>query len=385
VDFDLHEQRSGMTPVHEWWLELRGRTESPLVWTPRNGGHWIALQPDHILEILSDSDHFSSRSVQVPRGDREGVRGFIPVTLDPPQHGAYRAILNPLLAPQPVRAQEEVVRGIARALAVELKNKGSCEFMGEFARKIPSAVILSMANLPLADCELLVDLNESLVRPQGSRDHDTALKQFEDYFRPVIERRRGGSGSDAITAIANGRVDGQLVNDEDAVGLVKQFIGAGLDSTASMMGFMILFLARNPSDRRLLSENSKFMAAGVREMLRRFAFVSLGRIVRKDRVFHGFELRAEDVILAPTALVSSDTGMFSRSLAADISRPHGPQGTFGDGRHRCPGAGLARTELSIAVEAWLDHIPDFDIDAESLTFKNGLVPSLAALPLRWRV
>jgi cytochrome P450 len=384
VDFDVYEQRRGMSPVHLWWLDLREQHDTPFVWTPRNGGHWICLRGDDIMEMLADSDRFSSRSIMVPRTDRSRGPRFLPLTLDPPEHGAYRAILNPILAPQPVRAQEQTVRSIVSSLIERIKGVGSCEFMEEFARKVPSTVILSMANLPLSDAGFLVETNENLVRPRTKEDGKAAKRKFGDYFRPVIDARRGGLGTDPITSIANARVDGRPLSDDDTVGMVKQFVGAGLDTTASMMGFMVFFLARNPVDRKLLIENPKLVPAAIREMLRRFGFIAVARMANHDLTFHGVDFKAEDMIVAPTALVSGDADIFSRPLVEDLSRPHGPQGIFGEGRHRCPGASLARFELTIAIEEWLKNIPDFEIDTDALTFQNGIVPNIVALPLRWR-
>jgi len=57
---------------------------------------------------------------------------------------------------------------------------------------------------------------------------------------------------------------------------------------------------------------------------------------------------------------------------------------FGGGPHRCPGAHLARTALTVLIEEWLKQISEFEL-AQGFTPKidpRG-AETLASLPLTW--
>jgi cytochrome P450 len=385
VDFDLYEKRRGLTPAQDWWIELRDGHRGTVAWTARNGGHWIALRGAAIKEVLSNSDRFSSKYINVPRIDHSahGTPPPLPISLDPPLHGPYRAILNPLVAPRPVREKEEVIRAIAAELLDGFKGNGHCEFMADFARRIPAAVVLSMADLPLGDAAAISDLSSGVTRPKHPNDSTESLQALVDYFRPVSDARRGGSGSDVISRIVNGQVNGERLSEDDAVGMVLQFVGAGLDTTGSIMGYAMFYLARHPEQQRRLADNPSLIPRAAEELVRRFPIATVGREVREDTEFYGVLLKKEDMILAPTALINLDDELFPNPIDVDFDRDQALNNTFGDGQHRCPGGILARTEVRIAMEEWLKRIPEFELAAEAIDFANGIIANMDALPLRW--
>jgi cytochrome P450 len=58
---------------------------------------------------------------------------------------------------------------------------------------------------------------------------------------------------------------------------------------------------------------------------------------------------------------------------------------FGLGIHRCLGSHLARMELRVALEVWLERIPAFslaDADSAAVTWSAGQIRGPRALPLR---
>src|SRR3546814_7368178 len=93
---------------------------------------------------FKDSEHFTARgwsSFSQLIGDSWYQ---VPVEYDPPEHTPLRGLLNPLLAPQRMAALDEKVRIYARDYIDQFKDRGSCEFMGEFAFKFPIAVFLEL-------------------------------------------------------------------------------------------------------------------------------------------------------------------------------------------------------------------------------------------------
>lgn len=74
------------------------RTVHPfgLLWTQRNGGHWIATRGREISRTYADHENYSSNITIVPRefGERYPLR---PTTLDPPTHRPFRKLLNAAL------------------------------------------------------------------------------------------------------------------------------------------------------------------------------------------------------------------------------------------------------------------------------------------------
>jgi cytochrome P450 len=131
VDFDYYNPPGAERDFQGAWKRMQDESNSDLVWTGRNGGHWIPLRGTLISKILSDPEHFSSRLVIIPesRGKDQQV---LPTTLDPPRHGAYRALLNPGLSPKAVLELESFIRATAGELIDAFSNDGYCDLVQQY-------------------------------------------------------------------------------------------------------------------------------------------------------------------------------------------------------------------------------------------------------------
>jgi cytochrome P450 len=57
---------------------------------------------------------------------------------------------------------------------------------------------------------------------------------------------------------------------------------------------------------------------------------------------------------------------------------------FGSGAHNCLGSHLARREMKIVLDAWLDNLPPFRIaDGDKAITYGGSVFGVDYLPLQW--
>jgi len=63
VDFDAFRPAE---PGSDPYLVLQKLQQGPeIVWTPHNGGHWIATQGQTVKAIIEDPDRFSSSSILI--------------------------------------------------------------------------------------------------------------------------------------------------------------------------------------------------------------------------------------------------------------------------------------------------------------------------------
>ena len=57
-----------------------------------------------------------------------------------------------------------------------------------------------------------------------------------------------------------------------------------------------------------------------------------------------------------------------------LDRENNRHVAFGAGIHRCAGSNLARLELRVALQVWMERIPEFElIDPTDVTWKGGQV------------
>lgn len=100
--------------LHQSWKVFQDETEHDIVWTPHNGGHWIALRGRDIETIQSDHERFTSHTVLIPKETMGAAYRFYPLSLDPPEHGPYRKLLNENLMPKSINPMEEKVRRLGQ-------------------------------------------------------------------------------------------------------------------------------------------------------------------------------------------------------------------------------------------------------------------------------
>lgn len=346
-------------------------TPGDVLWSPRNGGHWIAKTHDTVAKVLADSEHFSSRRIMVTDEviDRPPL---VPLQLDPPHHEPYRALLQSALSPKAVGKLGARARELSIELIESFKADGHCEFISQFAQHLPIAIFMEIVGLPASDRPLLTGIAEVAMRGETEAERNAASGQLMAYGMGKVAERRANPGNDLISLVARTEVEGKPIDDVTLTGLILLLLLGGLDTVASTLGFYAQFLATHPDHRRQLVEHPELIANANEELLRRFPIALLAREVKADVELGGVQLKAGEMVLAPTQMDGLDQNKFADPLTVDFNRAKpGANATFGGGVHRCVGSMLARTELRVFLEEWLKRIPDFAI-------KPGTQPKVSA-------
>lgn len=379
VDFDFYNPPGDPVDIHEGWMTLQNGPR--LVWTGRNGGHWIATRADEIIQIQTDHERFSYRSINIPPNPTPSL----PLESDPPRHTGLRSIISPLFRPDTLTTAEETARKLSIELIEEFKDRGWCEFQGEFARKVPIVVFLKLVDLPLDDREYLIGLADKRTRSPIAEERNAAKLGLINYMQDAIAERRRNPKEDFISRIIHAEVDGAPLSNDDLLNMLATTLSGGLDTVASMTGFAMYRLASRPDLQDRLANEPDIYQRAVDECIRRHGLSNICRIATRDMEFAGAPLREGDAIVTPSSMIGLDPDRFPNPRELDFDRPTGTtHGSFGNGVHRCPGANLGRTEIRVMLEEWVKRIPRwrFDPDKPPLT-GSGLVSTVHHLNLKW--
>jgi cytochrome P450 len=384
VDFDLYNPPNIENGFFEAWKSLHRPGTPDLVWTPHNGGHWIATRSKIINDVLTQYELFSSRVTIVPKAAGEQIH-LIPVHIDPPFHRPYRMLLNEgLSAPKAVARIEPRIRGIVIELIESFRLKGSCNFTVEFAELMPIRVFLDLVDLPIEDAPTLKRWADQVTRPDGSMTLDEVRAALNRYLEPYVDERLGGTGEDMLSLTINKSVDGKSLTREEALAVCTLVMIAGLDTTVSLLGFTMLFLARNPARRLELIDDPSMIPSAVEEFIRRFPVSLQAREVRYDMEYAGVHLKRGEMVLAGGQLASLDERENENPMEVNFHRSSIEHATFGKGIHMCAGQNLARTELRITIEEWLRRIPEFSVKpGAKIEYEGGVAAVVCELPLVW--
>lgn len=387
IDFDVYSKPPAGVCPQQMWFDMQTNAKHPVMWTPHNGGHWIAMEPGLTESVLSEWDTFSTKVVMVPREPMgETYSKYLPLPLDPPNHMEFRRILNENLGAKSIGRMTEDVEELTIALIESFKAKGRCNFTTEFAEQLPVRIFMRVVDLPEADLPRLKYLADQFTRPDGSISHPEVERQFSDYIGPVIRSRRGKAGHDLITEMINGKVFDRPITDDEAENMCIQVLIAGLDTVVNLLGFIFSYLAENDVLRRTLASDPSLHDDAILEFLRRFPLVSNAREVRREVEFGGVILKPRDMIMGSTILVAMSEKTNSAPLEFQLKRPKRHFFLFGKGIHVCPGASLARLELKIILKEWLARIPEFRlVEGETLSYMSGIVSAVSPFELEWDV
>ncbi len=169
-------------------------------------------------------------------------------------------------------------------------------------------------------------------------------------------------------------VDGEPVPDDHILGTCFLMLVAGIDTTWSAIGSALWHMAQHPEHRAQLREQPELWPSAIEELLRAYSPVTMARVLTRDVEFEGCPMKGGDRVLMPFPAANRDPEVFEHPDEVILDREHNRHVAFGSGIHRCAGSNLARLELRVAVQTFLERIPEFElVDLDAVTWAGGQV------------
>jgi len=287
------------------------------------------------------------------------------------------------LSPKALAPLEPDMRALIIEIIEELKPHGGCEFVADYAVRMPVDLFLRFVELPTEDRPMMRRWIEDSARNPDRAIANAARTSSWNYLEKALEQRRQKPGTGIFSRIVAAEAEGKIVP-SDSVSMALNILFGGIETVTSALSFIMKFLAENPGHRRQLIAEPGLIRDAVEEFMRRFGILNLGRTAAADFEFHGVQIRKGDRMLLPIHLYGLDDEKFERPMEVDFHREHFRHINFGSGPHRCLGSNLARPELRIFLEEWLARIPDFAIEpGYKVTGHSGSAMAITSLPLVW--
>jgi cytochrome P450 len=395
-DFDYFKDPGLQTDPHGRIQQMH-QEAPPVFWTPRQGGHWVALSYEANFDLGRDWETFSSEFV--PQAQMQAMRAALPpgaphipqplpINVDPPLHTKYRLPLNGAFSPKAMNLLRDDIRAMARELIANIAPKGRSEFMADVAEPLPVNVFLKMFGLPVERAEEY----RALVKEHFAEiEFDTAatvrkLQKVAAIMHDTFLERKANPGDDLISRLWQANVDGQETTIEDMENWGVLLFLAGLDTVMNGIGLGVRHLATDPALQARVRNDPSLSQDLTEELLRRYTFTVPVRVTAQDKEWHGAPVRKGDRVLMLLGGADLDTSRFADPARTDIDREDKVHIAFGAGPHRCVGSHLARIELQILYEELLAGLPSFRLDPENPPkFHGGNVIGLDTLHLVWDV
>ena len=386
TDFD-HAEPEYNENLHAIWADLRQRC--PVAHTDRYDSTWLPVSHADVSAIANDTEHFTSRGVVVSNlrpPESAPIGGAPPITSDPPFHHEARRILLPAFSPKKIDPWADEIRALCRGLLAEMGDADIVDAGRQYAQHIPVNVIARMLGFPLEDADLFREFVHAVIEGVNvsAEERGNGELGLDQYIDMQIADHLGREDADDLTSfLMNAEIFGQKLSHPHVRGTIILLLIAGIDTTWSAIGSALWHLAQHPEDRRRLRDEPELMPFAIEEFLRVYAPVTMARLVAKDTEIGGCPVKTDEWVLLPFPAANLDPAVFDRAGEVLIDRQENRHLAFGLGIHRCIGSNLARLELRIAVEEFLHHFPEFELDGtRPVTWSIGQIRGPRDLPIK---
>jgi len=365
------------------------RQRCPIAHTDRFGGGWLPVRYDDVAAIAYDTEKFSSRAIIMgnfrPPQEIAPIGVAPPISSDPPFHHDARKLLLPAFTKKNVSRLEPSTRAFCHSLIDSFEGRDVVDAAHDYAQHIPMRVIADMLGFPPADGPQFRQFVENTLEGINLPPEERIARSeaLGDYLLEQVHDHLANPREDLTTYLINAELYGQKLQAEHVTGTMALLLIAGIDTTWSAIGSSLWHLARTPADLNRLVAEPALLPTAVEEFLRAFAPVTMARLVRNDMSWRGVDMKADDWILLSFPAANRDPAQFDRADQVVIDRETNRHAAFGLGIHRCVGSHLARMELRVALEVWLERIPEFSLaDTGTVTWSAGQIRGPRTLPLR---
>ena len=390
---------------HAVWRRLRAA--DPVHWnvrTSRGGadeGFWSVTSYDDAVAVYRDPQCYSSeRGValtfdlsQAEEAEREMGYGRMLIMTDPPRHARMRPAFNRRFAPRALAVHEPLIRALTREIVDGVAAQGRCDFVGDVAARLPTAVLCELMCIPAVDRELMFMVANQSIGYQDEeyqQGHDgtsasrLAQMAFFSYFMNLLAKRRARPGEDLLSALIADETEAGALDDMTILFNCFLLIIVGQETTRNAISSGVLALLEAPQHWRRLCEERTLGPAAIEEILRFTTPVThIMRTARRDCELRGRPIRAGQRLAIWNASANRDETAFAAPDQLDLDRSPNEHLAFGYGEHHCLGAHLARLELKIMFEELLERLPDLALAAPVSRLRSNLVAGIKHMPVHF--
>ena len=406
-DPDLH--LSG--PPHEAFAWLRAN--DPVYWNPEidGPGFWAVTRHADIVAVSNDPLTFSSAKhngghrlfnenvVTVTGKADEGQIEASMISMDPPEHVAYRRMVMGGFTPPRLRNMEAGIRRRAvtliEAMVADQKARGGpVDFVAGFAAPYAIQTLAELFGVSDADGDKLFEWSNAGV---GEDDPElraspesmaTSLAEMAKYAMALWARREESGGGDLISMLVEGAREGMEMSVPRYIGTFILLVVAGNETTRNSISGGLIALDQNPDQKAKLTADKTLLPHAAQEIVRWVSpVIHMRRTATREVVLGGKTIRKGDKVVVWYGSGNRDAEVFPEPDRFDVARTRTPGAAkhvgFGTGEHVCLGQRLAELQLRVAFEELLTRLPNIRPVAPARRLRSNFISGLKELPVNF--
>jgi cytochrome P450 len=347
--------------LHE--LLARARETEGLVETTMLG------MPARVVARFADLKELFADAAQFPAGASyrfmvEPAVGPTFISMDGDAHDTYRRLATPAFRSRRVTTfvDTELVP-LAHEIVDRFAGRGEADLVAEFARVLPLWAISRKLGLPMGSEERQRAWTAALLsHPVDAPSAERAKEEVAEFLAPILAARRQDPGDDVLSHLLAPGPEGARLTDDEIVNHVRLLYVVGAATTSDGLGSLLFHVLTRPELAARARAEPDLCERLVLESLRFEPPVSvLPRLSPAGGTLCGETIASGTLLLCAIAGANRDPSVFDEPDRFDPDRDLRETLTFGFGTKFCPGAHLARRQLTAALAVLLERLPDLEV------------------------
>jgi len=327
--------------------------------------HYTIVGYDAVREVLNKPEIYLNKAFELTLGTSFGKSIS---TMDGAEHQRYRRIFQKAFLPQVVSQWGgTLVDPVVTNLLEAFLDRGSADLVGEFTHHYPFQIIYRQLALPQEAIttfhKLAVAETLYAIYPDEAAE---AGHNLGEYFNALIDERLSKNGEDLVSLLARTEVDGEYLPREVLVSFFRQLVNAAGDTTYRATSVLFTALLKDPEQLEAVRQDRSLIGPAIEEAVRWEGPVLVtSRMTSEDTVLDGVPIEKGAYLHVVLGSANRDARKFPDPHRFDLHRQSDARHYgFGMGPHICLGQHLARVEMTRALNALLDRLPNIRLDED---------------------
>ena len=326
---------------------------------------YTILGYDAVKEVLMTPEMYLNKAFKYTLGISFGKSIS---TMDGEEHQRYRRIFQKTFLPHIVASWgETLVAPVVERLMDNFVDRGHADLVQEFTKHYPFQIIYKQLDLPKEDVQtfhkLAVSQTLYAAYPDAAAE---AGRKLGTYFTELVAERSANPGDDLVSILATTEVDGERLPLDVLVSFLRQLVNAAGDTTYRSTSVLLTCLLRNPSQFEAIKNDRSLIPQAIEEGVRWDGPVLVTqRMSAEDTVLDGKKIEKGALLNVVLGSANRDERKFLDPHTFDIFRdPKHRHLGFAFGPHICIGQHLARVEITRALDAIFERLPNLRLDPD---------------------
>lgn len=349
---------------------------------------WAVTRYDEVKNVLADPDTFTVRFGNTLNPIVNKAWQGAAAVLEREEHARLARVMKQHIGPKAVAEYQEKAEHEAALLVDELLDREEFDAVTDMAHALPVNVALDIIGVPREDDNrnrLLMWASDTYncCAPESAVDEASyqSMEKLYGWAREHMSREKllpNGIGRMTWDAVDAGRL-----TDDEAWGIIVGYVTAGLDTTATAIGNLMMLLVENPDQWNTLRDDPSLVRSAILEALRMESPAQwFSKKTARDVEFDDVVIPEGEWLVHFYGAGNRDERHYDDPDRFDVKRNPMDHLSFGHGVHTCAGKHLSYMEKIALFGEMVRRVERIELCGEPVRHVHNVMRGLEHLPVR---